>query len=287
MTATAGREETLTIHGRQVAFRDYPGGGVPLLLLHGVGSTADSWEPAAAELAQSGTRVIVLDLPGHGRSSKESGDYSLGALASTLRDLMDQLDVPRAILVGHSLGGGIALQFSYQFPHRCAGLVLVASGGLGTETNLALRAATLPGAGVVMRVAINDSTVRWAAGVGQQLNRVGARPQILSEAAVARMSRLSEPGQRNSFLATLRAVVDFSGQRVSALEKLHVSGDRPVLIVWGERDPIIPMAHGSQAHDLLANSELVVFAGAGHEPHRHDPSRFAALVADWSVRAAA
>jgi pimeloyl-ACP methyl ester carboxylesterase len=171
MTATVGREETVTIHGRQVAFRDYPGGGVPLLLLHGVGSTADSWEPAAAELAQSGTRVIVLDLPGHGRSSKESGDYSLGALASTLRDLMDHLDVPRAILVGHSLGGGIALQFSYQFPHRCAGLVLVASGGLGTEANFALRAATLPGAGVVMRVAINDSCgrpasdnrIRWGA----------------------------------------------------------------------------------------------------------------------------
>lgn len=279
--ARAPRDRTITLHARELAFRDYPGNGVPLLLVHGVGSTSEGWEPAAGLLAAAGSRVIAVDLPGHGRSAKGQGDYSLGAMASSLRDLLDVLEIPAAVIVGHSLGGGIALQFTYQFPDRSAGLVLVASGGLGAETNMALRAMALPGSGVVLKMALTGRTMNGLRRLRRQFGRVGAEPKFLSDPVLTKLERLSTDDHRDSFLSTLRSVVDHSGQRVSALDKLHLSADRPVLIVWGANDGIIPLAHGENAHAQLPGSRFAVFDHSGHEPHRSEPERFAALVADW------
>lgn len=277
-------DRAVVLHSREVAFRDYPGTGVPLMLVHGVGSTSDGWEPAAELLAATGARVIAVDLPGHGRSAKGQGDYSLGAMASTLRDLLDVLEIPRAVIVGHSLGGGIALQFTYQFPERCAGLVLVASGGLGAETNMALRLMSMPGAGVVLKLGLTERTISMLQRLRRVVTRVGAEPRFLSEAVLTKLARLSTADHRQSFLMTLRSVVDHSGQRVSALEKLHLSGDGPVLIVWGAKDGIIPLAHGEKAHAQLPGSQFEVFDESGHEPHRSEPERFAELVAAWHDR---
>ncbi len=267
------------LHGQEVAHRQWVGEGTPLVLVHGIGASSSTWDPVVDRLAETGRTVITLDLPGHGRSSKEPGDYSLGALASIVRDLLDHLAVTRAVVVGHSLGGGVAMQFAYQFPERVDGLVLVASGGLGEETFPLLRAATLPGAEIVLPLITHPRTLAAMGAVGGVLSRVGLNPEFVSADAVRTLRELDEPQARNAFLATLRGVVDFRGQRVSAVSKLSSASGVPTLLIWGDRDPVIPVDHGVRAHELLPDSRLVVFPGAGHEPHRFDPERFAELVA--------
>lgn len=276
--APARAREHVTLHGRDLAYLDLPGTGTPILLVHGIGSNLDTWGDVPERLAASGARVIAVDLPGHGDSSKEPGDYSLGALASTLRDLLAHLEVERVHLVGHSLGGGVSLQFQYQWPDRVEAMVLESSGGLGEEAFTGLRAAALPGSELVIRWAINPRTLRGASWLGDRLGRVGLSPHALSPRALQTVSWLGEEDRRAAFLATLRSVVSPKGQRVSALDKLHLVEGSRVLIIWGDRDPMIPVAHGHHAHELLEGSRLVVFPGAAHEPHVHDPDRFADVV---------
>jgi pimeloyl-ACP methyl ester carboxylesterase len=272
------RSASVHLNGRDVAYRDLPGTGTPILLVHGIGSSMLTWADVPERLAAGGTRVLAVDLPGHGQSSRGPGDYSLGSLASTLRDLLDHLGIERVHLVGHSLGGGVSMQMRYQFPDRVASMVLESSGGLGEEAFPGLRAAALPGSEIVLKWAVNDRTLNAAAWLGGQLGRVGLRPHALSPHALETVSWLGEQDRRAAFLATLRSVVSPRGQRVSALDKLHLMEGQRVLIVWGDRDPMIPMHHGQRAHELLGGSRFVVFPGAGHEPHLHDPERFAELV---------
>lgn len=274
---TAGRR-IVTLHRREVAYRELPGTGTPVLLIHGIGSSGDTWSDVPERLASTGIHVVAVDLPGHGESSRGRGDYSLGAMASTLRDLLDHLSIQRVHLVGHSLGGGVSMQFAYQFPERVDTMTLVSSGGLGEETFGGLRAATLPGAEFALKWAINARTLRGASWVGEQLAHVGMRPHALSPRALETVGWLGEDDRRAAFLATLRSVVGPRGQSVSALDKLHLISGQRVLIIWGDRDPMIPMKHGENAHALLPGSRFVVFPGAGHEPHMHDPQRFTDLV---------
>jgi pimeloyl-ACP methyl ester carboxylesterase len=278
-TRAPGARHRVHLHGRDLAYRDLPGSGDAVLLIHGIGSSLETWADIPERLSARGSRVIAVDLPGHGESSRGPGDYSLGALASSLRDLLDHLGLDRVHLVGHSLGGGVAMQFNYQFPDRVLSLVLESSGGLGEEAFSGLRAASLPGSEWVIRMAINERTLKGASWVGGQLGRVGITPHALSPRALETVSWLGEEDRRTAFLATLRSVVGPGGQSVSALDKLHLMEARRVLIVWGDRDPMIPVRHGENAHELLEGSRLVVFPGAGHEPHLHDPERFAELVA--------
>lgn len=270
--------QRVRLHDRDLAFRDLPGTGTPVLLIHGMGSSSDTWADIPERLSAAGIRVVAIDLPGHGASSRGPGDYSLGATACTIRDLLDHLDIPRVHVVGHSLGGGVAMQFAYQFPERVDVMVLESSGGLGAEAFTALRAASLPGSEIAIRWAINETTLKGAAWVGSQLGRVGITPHALSPRALETVSWLGEQDRRAAFLATLRSVVSPTGQSVSALDKLHLMEGRRVLIIWGDKDPMIPMKHGEDAHRRLSDSRLVIFPGAGHEPHLHDPQRFADLL---------
>ncbi|MET0741469.1 MAG: alpha/beta fold hydrolase, partial [Candidatus Nanopelagicales bacterium] len=272
------------LHGQDVAYDEIEGSGPVLLLVHGIGSSSRTWDTVVPVLAESGAAVLIVDLPGHGQSGKERGDYSLGASASTLRDLLDHLGHDRVVLVGHSLGGGIAMQFAYQFPDRCEGLVLVASGGLGREASVLLRAASLPGAELVLPVITHRRTRAALEGLGSALARVHMRPDLVSGDTLRTLDELSAPEARAAFLATLRGVMDRSGQRVSAISKLPTAARVPMLLVWGDRDPILPLRHGRDAAELIEGSRLVVFPGAGHEPHRFDPERFARLLSDDVVR---
>src|SRR4029453_7765057 len=131
------------VHGHDVAYRQ-AGEGPLLVMIHGIAGSSGTWGPVMPLLAERYT-VIAPDLLGHGESAKPRGDYSLGAYASGVRDLLAVLGHERVTVVGHSLGGGIAMQFAYQFPERVERLVLVSSGGLGREVHLLLRAAALPG----------------------------------------------------------------------------------------------------------------------------------------------
>jgi len=275
--------DTVRLHGVEIAYAAYPGSGAgrpPLVLVHGVGSTQATWEQVVHRLDGAGVGAVTMDLAGHGASAKERGDYSLGAHASTIRDLLDHLGHAQAILVGHSLGGGIAMQFAYQFPERTAGLVLVASGGLGREASPFLRAATLPGSELVLPLVSHPRTLQALAGSGRVLGFLRGTGPLLDEESLSTLRELGDPATRGAFLATLRSVVDARGQRVSAVAKLPTASHLPTLLVWGDRDPIIPLAHGRAAVDLLPNGRLVVFPGAGHEPHRQDPERFADLLVE-------
>jgi pimeloyl-ACP methyl ester carboxylesterase len=160
-TEKAFASQTVNLHGHDVSFR-MGGEGPVLLLIHGLAGSATTWKDVMPMLARDHT-VLAPDLLGHGASAKPLGDYSLGAFASGLRDLLGVLGIDRVTVVGHSLGGGVAMQLTYQYPDLAERLVLVCSGGLGREVSVFLRAAALPGAELVMPVIFPS----WGARRGQ------------------------------------------------------------------------------------------------------------------------
>ena len=266
---------TAVVHGNAVSYRR-AGEGTAVVLLHGIGSNSLTWEPVASALAERHD-VIAPDFLGHGASAKPRGDYSLGAFASGVRDLLQLLGVERATLVGHSLGGGVAMQFAYQHPELCERLVLVSSGGLGHSVSPLLRAAALPGSEWVLPV-IAGAAGGVGAKVGDVLARVGLRAGHDMAEVGRGMADLGDREARLAFLDTLRAVVGPGGQRVSALDRLYLAADLPLLIVWGERDPIIPVGHGRRAHAAVPGSEMLEVADAGHFPQLDDPTGFVTAV---------
>jgi pimeloyl-ACP methyl ester carboxylesterase len=266
----------LEVHGRTVNFIEAGSGDDVLLLIHGMAGTCANWESVIEPLAINRT-VIAPDFPGHGSSAPGGGDYSLGSLASGLRDLLLALGHERATLVGHSLGGGVAMQFTYQFPEMVERLVLVSSGGLGPDVSPVLRAAALPGADLFISATAGIGSQVGSA-IGRGLGVVGLRPSTdLTEVARGYAS-LSDPERRKAFLATLRSVVGTKGQRVGALDKLYLADALPLLIVWGEDDPIIPVDHARGAHEQLPNSRLEVFENTGHVPQLERPGHFIAAL---------
>jgi pimeloyl-ACP methyl ester carboxylesterase len=271
--------QELALHGHSVTYRT-AGSGPALLLLHGVTNSSQTWEPVTTALAER-FGVVAPDLLGHGKSATPRGDYSLGAHASGVRDLLTALGIDRVTVVGHSLGGGIAMQFAYQFPERCERLVLVSSGGLGHEVHLLLRAAALPGADWVLPLLTSSGVRGVGRGLGSALRLGRLAPTGDVDVLMRGFASLDNAGSRQAFLHTVRAVIDTGGQRVSANDRLHLAGELPTLIVWGERDSIIPPSHGRAAHEAIPGSRLEIFPGAGHMPHHHDPDRFAQLLADF------
>jgi pimeloyl-ACP methyl ester carboxylesterase len=262
---------TARLHGRLVTYAE-AGTGPVLLLVHGIGGSYENWREVIEPLARRYT-VVAPDLPGHGASAPGHGDYSIGGLADGLRDLLLTLGHERATLVGHSLGGGIAMQLAYQFPELAERLVLVSSGGLGPEVSLVLRAAALPGS--ELWIAATARSARWAgATIGRGLAAVGLRPSP-DVAEVARgYASMVDPDRRAAFLATVRSVINVGGQRIDAIDRLYLAAGIPVLIVWGARDPIIPVSHAERAHAAIAGSRLEIFDGVGHLPQLEAPTRF-------------
>jgi pimeloyl-ACP methyl ester carboxylesterase len=268
-----------TLHGHRVCYR-MAGEGPAIALVHGITSHSGVWLEFMAELVEAGYSVVAPDLFGHGESAKPKGDYSLGAYASGVRDLLGMLGYESATVIGHSLGGGIALQLAYQFPEYCERLVLISSGGLGREVNAVLRAATLPGAELVMPLIVRDWAVRAGGSVAGMLERLGLQPgPDLRELGRGYASLVQQDAQL-AFLHTLRAVIDFGGQKVSAMDRLYLAERMPVLIVWGDRDPIIPIKHGRRAHRAIRHSRMVEVPDAGHWPQLDQPQLVARELVD-------
>lgn len=278
--------QTIRLHDRDIAYLDVAGPGETVLLIHGIGGGADDWAKTIPLLTQRGHRVVAIDLPGHGGSDKGRADYSLGALASVVRDLVEYLECGPAIVVGHSLGGGVGMQFTYQFPSLSTGLVLICSGGLGDEVAPWLRAASLPGSQAVFAGIGSQRTNASLTWLTRHLSRIGIEPQTLTPESLDRLRRFGDTQTRNAFLATLRGVVDIRGQRVTALGKLQAIDNR-ILIIWGAVDPVIPVEHAYRAAEQIQHCELVVFPRIGHEPHIEDPVRVAALVDQFARETAA
>jgi pimeloyl-ACP methyl ester carboxylesterase len=267
--------KSATVHGRTVSYLE-AGEGPVLLLVHGIAGSCENWREVIEPLSERHT-VIAPDFPGHGDSDPGGGDYSLGALAAGLRDLLLSLGHERATVVGHSLGGGVAMQLAYQFPEIVERLVLVSSGGLGPEVSPVLRAAALPGADLFISVTAGAGQ-RIGSVLGRGLGAVGLRPGAdLAEIARGYAS-LEDPARRAAFLDTLRAVVGTRGQRVAAGDRLYLAEAVPVLIVWGARDSIIPVRHGEDAVRAIPGSRLEVFEDVGHLPQLEAPGRFIAAL---------
>lgn len=260
-----------TLHGRSVTYAE-AGSGPVLLLVHGLGGSYENWTEVIEPLARTHT-VIAPDLPGHGGSAPGGGDYSVGALAASLRDLLIALDHERVTLVGHSLGGGVAMQFSYQFPEMIERLVLVSSGGLGPEVSLILRAASLPGADIFIAVTA-EAGRRVGPLFGRALSTFGLRPNADIAEVLRGYGTLVDPERRAAFLSTVRAVIGTGGQRVAATDRLYLAQAVPVLIVWGAVDRIIPVSHGEDAHRHIPGSRLEIFEDVGHLPQIEAPLRF-------------
>jgi pimeloyl-ACP methyl ester carboxylesterase len=281
--ATRVEEREIVLHAQHVSFleSDAESGGPVVVLLHGLGGSSSTWLPVLPLLGAC-AHVIAPDLLGHGQSAKPpSGDYSLGAHAAGLRDLLVARGLDRATVVGHSFGGGVAMQFAYQFPELVERLVLVASGGLGREVTPALRATTLPGTALALGT-VTRTTPRW---VGKLIHRTMrtvpgiSRPEV--DEVAQSIAALADPDARNAFVHTVRGALDFGGQRLNGLERLSLVSGAPLLLVVGNKDLCIPAKHTIRAHTASPGSRLELFSGAGHFPHRDQPLRFAQLVLDF------
>lgn len=264
--------QTMMLNGRELAFREAGAGeGKPtLLLIHGMAGSSTTWREMIPRL-EPHFHILAPDLPGHGESSLDFDDYSLGAMASTLRDLLVVKGITRCTIVGQSLGGGVALQFVYQYPEFCERIALIGSGGLGREVNWILRLLAVPGAELLLTGVAAPFLVSAGDKVRGFFSDKGVRAASLEETWAAYES-LGRRGHRRTFFKTLRAVVDGKGQSVSANNRLHLAGQLPFQLIWGDRDPIIPVAHGRATHESIPGSRLAVVEGAGHYPHVEDPA---------------
>ena len=267
---------TVRLHGHDLSYVD-SGSGPVVLFIHGILGSQRQWEHLV-DVMDDDHRVVLPDLFGHGDSAKPVGDYSLSAHAAAMRDLLDHLGIERVTLVGHSLGGGIAMQFFYLFPERVERLVLVSSGGLGREVNPVLRAATLPGAAQVLSVVASAPVLSRVEAMGRGASRVGWRPGSDLGAIWRGFRTLGDRGSRAAFLSTTRAVIDIGGQTISARDHLDGTLPVPTLIVWGTRDHMIPAAHAAAAQQAVPECQVELFEGAGHFPHLDDPDRFARVL---------
>jgi pimeloyl-ACP methyl ester carboxylesterase len=240
-------EWQIALHGRRAVYR-IAGSGPPVVLIHGMLNSSSHWQSVALELARDHT-VIAPDLIGHGDSAAPRGDYSLGAHAASIRDLIAAIGIERATIVGHSLGGGVAMQFFYQFPQRVERLVLISSGGLGREVSPMLRTAALPGVSALLSLTIQPRLLAALAGAGRRMR--------------------------------------VHGQRVSATDRLYLLETMPTMIVWGERDNTIPLAHGRRAHEAIPHSYFRTLAGVAHFPHLEDPQALALLLREFIAETSA
>jgi pimeloyl-ACP methyl ester carboxylesterase len=274
----------VTVHGHRRAFVK-AGSGPALLLLHGLACDHTTWNPVLARLAENFT-VIAPDFLGHGESAKPRADYSIGGYANGMRDLLTILRVERATVVGHSFGGGVAMQFGYQFPERTERLILVSPGGLGPEVTPAIRAVTLPGFHQVMG-ALTLPGVRQAVRAALQSLKstgIGALRDLDEVAEIIDSWR--DPSARRAIQHVVRNCVDLNGQIITMRDRAYLTAAMPMALVWGEDDKVIPVKHADIAHELSLDAAIEVFANSGHFPHKDHPERFVAFVEDFVANTA-
>jgi pimeloyl-ACP methyl ester carboxylesterase len=278
-------ETSVIVHGHRRAFT-LTGDGPPLLLLHGIGSNRSTWRPVLGTLSRHFT-VIAPDLLGHGDSAKPRADYSIGGFANGMRDLLGVLGIERATVVGHSFGGGVAMQFAYQFPERTERVVLEASGGLGREVTPLLRALTLPGAREVL-TALDSYPGRASMRMVEQAMRLlppGPFASDIREAAKV-VEGFRGRAARTAFLHVLSHVIDRRGQIITMRDRNYLAQGMPILVIWGDGDTVLPFSHATAAVESMPDAQLVTMAGVGHFVHNERPAEFSRAVLNFVKRTA-
>jgi pimeloyl-ACP methyl ester carboxylesterase len=264
--------QKVTIHGHQRAFVKV-GSGPALLLLHGLGCDHSTWIPVIEQLAKKYT-VIAPDLLGHGASDKPRADYSVGGYANGMRDLLTVLNIDKVTVVGHSFGGGVAMQFGYQFPERTERMVLVAPGGLGPEVSLLIRAVSLPGFNPVMGLLTLPGLRHVGIAGMRALSRTGMTLTHDLDEVAEIYDSFKDPAARKAISHVVRAVVDTRGQLVTMVDRAYLTQAMPMLIVWGTEDRVIPVKHARTAAVVAPGAIVEVLGNSGHFPHKERPERF-------------
>lgn len=276
---TSPHLQHVTVHGHRRAYVRM-GSGPVVLLLHGLGCDHTTWAPVMESLARTHT-VIAPDLLGHGASDKPRADYSVGGYANGMRDLLTVLGVDSATVVGHSFGGGVAMQFAYQYPERTERLVLVGSGGLGPDVSPAIRAITTPGFHQLMGV-LTAPGLRHVTTATMRLLARSRMPQARDLGEVADIyDSFKDPRTRAAIRHVVRAVVDWRGQIVTMSDRAYLTEAMPMCVIWGADDMVIPVSHASNASALAPSARIEVVPNAGHFPHRDHPERFVKIVRDF------
>ena len=276
---TSPHLQHVTVHGHRRAYVRM-GSGPVVLLLHGLGCDHTTWAPVMESLARTHT-VIAPDLLGHGASDKPRADYSVGGYANGMRDLLTVLGVDTATVVGHSFGGGVAMQFAYQYPERTERLVLVGSGGLGPDVSPAIRAITTPGFHQLMGV-LSAPGLRHVATATMRLLARSRMSQARDLGEVADIyDSFKDPRTRAAIRHVVRAVVDWRGQIVTMSDRAYLTEAMPMCVIWGADDMVIPVSHASNASALAPSARIEIVPNAGHFPHRDHPERFVKIVRDF------
>lgn len=273
------RVQSRVVHGHRRAFV-MAGKGPALLLLHGLGCDHTTWSPVIERLSRRFT-VIAPDLLGHGASDKPRADYTLGGYANGMRDLLALLGIDRVTVVGHSFGGGIAMQFAYQYPQYTERLMLVAPGGFGRGVTPLLRGLTLPGSGPVLAIAAAPpvlAAVRFIGGLAHAAHLPGSA-DILGALSV--LAGKQDAAERDAFLHVLRAVVDWRGQVVTMTDRAYLALNMPTCVMWGANDTVLPVSQVEDARRAIPGVRIDVVPGAGHFPHEEFPDRFVSVLTDF------
>jgi pimeloyl-ACP methyl ester carboxylesterase len=264
------------VHGHEWSYVR-TGRGPVLLLLHGLGDDHRTWLPVLPALSRSFT-VIAPDLPGHGRSAKPRTDYSIAGYANGLRDLLSVLGVDKVTAVGHSLGGGVALQFAYQYPERVERLCLVAPGGVGTEVTVLLRALSLPGSGPLL-AALTVAPVRQLGRAVLDILTWSGLSHFRDAHAVGEIyDHLADAATREAFRRLVRGVIDWRGQISTMSDRAYLTRLLPICVVWGDGDTVLPVRQAEAAAEQMPTARVEVLHDAGHFPHRDHPERFVAIL---------
>ena len=275
----AHRVQKVVIHGHERAFVKV-GTGPVLLLLHGLGCDHTSWDPVIGSLARRYT-VIAPDLLGHGQSAKPRADYSIGGYANAMRDLLTVLGIETVTVVGHSLGGGVAMQFAYQFPERTERMVLVAPGGIGPDVTRAVRAVTLPMFQQLVGLATLPGIRHVGAAALRGLSRTGiSRVRDLDEVADI-FESFRDPASRAAIAHVVRACVDWKGQIITMADRAYLTAAMPMCVIWGKDDAVIPVSHAEIARSIAPGADIEVVDNAGHFVHKDHPERFVKLLNDF------
>lgn len=280
-----GREvQYVTLHGKRRAFV-IKGAGPAVLLLHGLACDHTTWEPVIDRLAEKYT-VIAPDLLGHGLSDKPRADYTLGGYANGMRDLLTVLGIDKVTVVGHSFGGGVAMQFAYQFPERTQRMMLVATGGLGPEVTPLIKliqvpgwfrvmgALTLPGVRQVETFALRAAAEHGDFGPLRKYTRDLDEVADIVESWKDRRTRFA-------IRHLVRAVIDWRGQIVTMADRAYLTDAMPMAVLWGSEDQVIPVRHASNASALAPDVRVEVLPDAGHFPHKDHPEDFARILDEF------
>ena len=279
MSAAPYDVQYVTLHGHRRAFVK-AGSGPALLLLHGLACDHSTWAPVIESLAKRYT-VIAPDLLGHGQSAKPRADYSVGGYANGMRDLLTVLGIDKATVVGHSLGGGVAMQFAYQFPERTQRMILVSPGGLGPEVTPLIRAVSLPGFHQAMGL-LTLPGLRQSGRLGLDLLSRSGIPHTRDLDEVSDIyENFKDPKFRAAIAHVVRAVVDWRGQIVTMADRAYLTEAMPMCIIWGDDDSVIPHSHSRRIAALAPQTRVEILPNAGHFPHKDHPERFVKIVNDF------